>query len=708
MGKTSATIVKHLRQLLIIATLFVIPAILLFTSINTIRARDKAWYGGGYDPEYAYLFNSLNMARFRLAGHIDHPGTTMQVTGGLVLQGAWMADRRGESLTRAVLSEPEHYIRILNVATAIIGSLALLILAIFVFSKTGNIGYALLLQLTPFISGFILFNGYTRITQELMQMLAAFAVAAASIIWYFRKSTSGSGKFVLLFGIICGFGMASKILFAPLLIIPLVLFHPIKEKIWFLLTSGASFVVFTLPVIRLYPNMFYWIYRLFFHTGQYGTGTKGVIDTSRYSGDLVNLFMVSPVLAIIFGLSILVLLILLGFRMVKKYWPDASAARLLLAVSLAQAAGYLLVAKQPKEVYLLPYESIAAINFILILHLTVSFVSSKVVGNVITGLVTVSCIILVIPYGIARKEAIYTTERNPVWENAWLSATGTSEKHAVICANPGSSPAAGLYFGNAYSIKRYVPDLQKIYPDFYILDGFTGMISHWGNNHVSIDSLFDAYKGKIIYIGPPVHDQRILDLLDLKTRGYRFRAVYSDGYQVLMEPVEIDGEGNVADRKLIFNGAEASPLNPELPLKSDGLSFPGVLSYNKSFSGRSSIVTNARNPYAFSIDPEVLRDGDQIDVIVKASGKPDDIRIVLSGEDSPLLYTTASPDTELKESEWYQVRLKAVIPSFMAGKKIKLYAWNKGKDLVYFDNFRMEIYRPIKTLNTTNEPVNRK
>jgi hypothetical protein len=673
---------------------------------KTTATTVKAWYGGGYDPEYAYLFNALNMARFRLAGHVDHPGTTMQVTGGLVLQGAWMADHRGESLTTAVLSEPEHYIRILNVATAIIGSFALLMLAIFVFRKTGNIWYALLLQLTPFISGFILFNGYTRITQELMQMLAAFAMAAVSIFWYFGKNTTGSGKFILLFGIICGFGMASKILFAPLLIIPLVLFNPVKEKIGFLVTSGVSFIVFTLPVIRLYPNMIYWIYRLFFHTGQYGTGTKGIIDTSRYFGDLVNLFVVSPVLAVIFGLTILVLLIFVGFRMVKKHWPDASAARLLLAVSLAQAAGYLLVAKQPKEVYLLPYESIAAINAVLILHLAVSLFSSKTLGNIIAGAVTLSCILLIIPYGIARKKAIYTTERNPVWENAWQAATGASGKHAVICANPGSSPATGLYFGNAYSIKRYVPDLQKIYPDYYILDGFTGMISHWGNNRVSIDSLFNAYKGKMIYIGPPVHDQRIIDLLDLKTHGYRFRTVYSDGYQVLMSPVEIDGEGNVADRKLIFNGAEASPLNPEVPLKSDGLSFPGVISYDKNFTGRSSIVTNALNPYAFSIDPELLRDGDQIDVLLKASGNAGDIRLVLSGEDPTLLYVTASPDMGLNESDWYPVRMRAVIPATIAGKRIKLYAWNKGKNPVYFDNFRMEIYRPIKTLNTTDEPVN--
>jgi len=706
MGKNTATTVKHLRQFLMIATLFVIPVILLLTSITTIRERDKAWYGGGYDPEYAYLFNALNLARFRLAGHVDHPGTTMQVTGGLVLQGAWMADRRGESLTTAVLSEPEHYIRILNVATAIIGSLALLLMAIFVFRKTGNIWYALLLQLTPFISGFILFNGYTRITQELMQMLAAFAVAAVSIVWYFRKNTTGSGKFIMLFGIICGFGMASKILFAPLLIIPLVLFNPVKEKIRFLVTGGVSFIVFTLPVIRLYPNMIYWIYRLFFHTGQYGTGAKGIIDTSRYFGELVNLFVVSPVLAVIFGLTILVLLIFVGFRIVQKHWPDASAARLLLAVSLAQAAGYLLVAKQPKEVYLLPYESIAAINAVLILHLAVSLFSSKTLGNIIAGAVTLSCILLIIPYGIARKKAIYTSERNPVWENAWQAATTASGKHAVICANPGSSPATGLYFGNAYSIKRYVPDLQKIYPDYYILDGFTGMISHWGSNRVSIDSLFNAYKGKMIYIGPPVHDQRIIDLLDLKTHGYRFRTVYSDGYQVLMSPVEIDGEGNVADRKLIFNGAEASPLNPEVPLKSDGLSFPGMISYDKNFAGRSSIVTNALNPYAFSIDPEVLRDGDQIDVLLEASGNPVDIRLVLSGEDSSLLYVTASPDMGLKESDWYPVRMKAVIPAAMAGKRIKLYAWNKGKNPVYFDNFRMEIYRPIKTLNTTDEPVN--
>lgn len=684
---------KYLLNITVFASLLVIPIILFLTSLDTIKSRDKAWYGGGYDPEYAYLFNALNIATFRQVGHIDHPGTTMQVAGGIVLQVAWMLDSRDGSLTNAVMADPEHYIRILNVATSVIGSFALFLLAFFLYRRTKNIWFAFILQLTPFISGFVLFNGFTRVTQELMQMIAAFALAAVSLIWYFQQGEKHLKKLIILFGIISGFGMASKILFAPLLIIPFILLNTFKDKLKYILISCIAFVAFTLPIVRLYPNMLYWMYKLFIHTGQYGAGNTGVIDWSRYPDELINLFKVSPVLAAIFGVSVLALFTFPLIRFVKKSCPDAKAARLLTAVVVAQAIGYLLVAKQPKESYLLPYESIAAVNVVIMVHLLLTILHHKTYRFLATGFITFLMIVAVVPYGIARKNAIYTTQRNLLWENAYQMAVGSVDSTAVIFANPGASPIVGLYFGNAYSIRRYVTDLQRLYPDYYVVSNFEGGISHWGNGHVLIDSLFMKYQGKIIYSGMAGSTALNTEFLKLNISGWEFRPFFSDGFNELWAPVEVNAKGEAGQYKLMFCNAEDVPeglltSNPCLEMADIG-----EKTSEKAFSGKWSIKTNEANPYAFAVKPSVFHVGDKIDISVKVSGNSDIARIIASGQSSAQFYKTSGMPVKTLADGWSLLRLNFEVPLEMDGKEITVYSYNNGHETACFDDFRMAVYR---------------
>jgi hypothetical protein len=705
MGKPTRITGNHVRKIFLIALLTIIPAIILLTSLETIKTRNKAWYDGGYDPEYAYLFNALNMARFRLAGHIDHPGTTMQVAGGIVLQGAWMFDPRDENLTKAVLSDPEHYIRILNIATAIMGSLAIFIIALLLFSKIQNIWYALIFQLTPFISGFILYNGFTRVTQEMMLLAAAMAMAAISIYWHLRKDETGKNGFILLFGIVSGFGMASKILFAPLMIIPLILLEPFTSKKKYIITTLVSFVVFTLPVIRLYPNIAYWIFRLFFHTGRYGSGDIGIVNTSSYFGDLVSLFRISPLFFIIFLVSILLLIAFRFHKIFEKNRPYPIVAKLLLAVVLAEAAGYLLVAKQPKEAYLLPYECLAAVNVIVIFHLMVSLLPGKVSGGMLTAVFTLLLSVVVIPYGLVRKSKIYATDRNDKWENAWLTATSFTGKEAKIFAQPGSSPIAGLYFGNVYSLRRYDLKLKELYPDFYIFDCTTKEIHNWGEKSVSLENLFRKYDGRICFCGPI--DETFPGLPALKIPGWKMKQVWKDEKQFISTPVKDDYSDKPETRKLLFCPVEAiSEYDKSIFFtRTTGI---GELSFEASFSGNSSIITNKNNPSAFDLQPVTVMPGERIEVSVWASGNPDDLEIVAEIGNSDTRITGSVNDQAIKRNGWILLKLNINGTEELAGKEIRISVRNTGQNKAWFDDFRMEILNPYFSYSKTNEPIIRK
>ncbi|MFH1118808.1 MAG: hypothetical protein V1775_03225 [Bacteroidota bacterium] len=691
---------RLIRLFFLYLSLLIIPATLFITSLDTIRVREKVWYDAGYDPEYAYLFNSLNMARFRLAGHIDHPGTPMQMAGGMVLQGAWMFDHRDESLTNAVIAEPEHYVRLLNTATAIAGSLALFIVALLLFRKVQNIWYSFILQLTPFISGFVLFNGFTRVTQEMMLMAASLALAAVSLYCFFKLEGENNKRFIILFGIVSGFGMASKILFAPLLIIPLILLETVKAKKRYIIIAMISFVVFTLPVIRLYPNIAYWIFRLFIHTGRYGSGDIGIIDTSGYLGNLSDLFRISPVLSVIFFGSVFVFFTDVFLKIFNKRRPDPAALRLLLAVTVAQAAGFLLVAKQPKEAYLLPYECLAAVNVIIIFHILISSIQGKVLRMALSGVFTLLIAIAVVPYGLARKSEIYSADKNSAWEHAWLAATSNPGKEAVIFAHPGSSPVAGLYFGNVYSLRRYDRDLQRAFPDYYIFDGVTKEIYHWEKMPISLESIFMKYQGRIRYIGP--NDKPFPEFSQQKISGWIMQSIWKDEKQVIMTPVKIGNQGMTTHGGLIFCPAEVSSEKDE-NIRFPGVSDFGILNFVKSFSGRSSILTNSENSCAFSLEPVKGAQGGRIEVSVRASGNQDDLVIEAKFVDSDQTIAVSENEHGITKNEWYLLKLNIDITEEMAGREIRVSVWNKGSNKAWFDDFRMELLNPYSSYNTDNE-----
>lgn len=684
------------QQLIVLASFLLIPLLIFLTSLQTIQTRDKAWYGGGYDPEYAYLFNSLNMARFRLVGHIDHPGTTMQMAGGAVLEGAWLADPRGENLTQAVLSEPEHYVRILNVATSVMACLALYFLAFILYRRTHNIWYSLLLQLTPFVSGLVLFNGFTRVSQEAMQMIAAFAMATAALIWFFDHRHKNSWKYILLFGIISGFGMASKVLFAPLMIIPLVLIEPFNSKIKFGFVSVGAFVLFTLPIVRLYPNMLHWFYNLFIHSGQYGAGEKAVIDTSKYLQELLNLIKVNPVLSVIFGLSVLVLIVFLVRKLVNRGETFPSSAKLLLAVVLAQTAGYLLVAKQPKAAYLLPYESVVAINLVVLVYLLISMFGQKWMRNLTSGIILVALTFLLIPSSLAKKKSLYLTSFNPLWEQSWQAASSSSGHTAVISPNPGISPVPALNFGNAYSRRHYSAELKQLYPDFYIDDSFSGLLVDWSGKEVNFQELYTLYDGRIYYLGTPMQSDGFISSMKTLFPEFQFQKVYENEKLSIVSPYKKDNMKALRLQQVIFCGGEMPDYDGKQPATCAGFSYVGIPDTEHPFSGKASIRVAPESPYAFAVEPFIVQTGDSISVSVWSSAESELAKIVLSSVEPQGFYYTSGNVATQENKKWFLLQLNRKITADEAGKYLKVYVWNKDVGPVWFDNFRMEYYKAVK------------
>lgn len=673
--------------------LLVVPIILFLSSLKTIKERDKVWYGGGYDPEYAYLMNSLNMARLKLVGHFDHPGTTAQIAGGIILKVSWLIDKRGEDLTTAVLSEPEHYLRILNISSAAIGSLAIFLLSLLIFFTTGNFALALLFQATPFVSGFVLFNGFTRISQEVMQMTAALALSATALLWVNDNNRQTNDNHILRFAIISGFGMASKVLFAPLMIIPVVLLKGLRFKLRYILFSFIAFVIFTIPIIKLYPKMLFWFYKLFIHSGQYGQGETNVIDTNKYFIELVRLLEVNPVLAGLFFICVLILI----FSITRRYFAkdDSSKAyiRLLAAALIAQAIGYLLVAKQPKEAYLLPYESITAINMSVIIYFIVSFFKLPIIKNILSVLLATAGLFLLINYGLKKKNAIYSVDKNKFWETSYKASLDAKKDGAVIYIEPSSSPMIGLYFGNAYSIQQYTEKLREIYPDVFIYESYSGKIYQWGGKEISLTSLLHYYNDQVVLFGQKLNIEVLQSHFTIPEEGIKFIEIYRDDKNVILT-TEKNNNYSYSHLKNIFSSAEPPGSVYAKEISAHLIRFIGQIVKEYSYSGEYSVKADDFNPYAFTTHELQFEPGSVIIAKVMGRGDPENMRLIASN--SADLYSSAGPNVKSKEDQWHEISLRLEVTDKIAELPVKFYAFRRNTGTVYFDNFELEVIAPVK------------
>lgn len=683
---------NSLKRILVICVLLIIPAVILITSVQSIRVVNKNWYSGGYDPSYAYLYNSLNMARFKVAGHVDHPGTTAQVFGGAVLQAAWMVHPYGgDYLIEAVVNEPEHYLRILNIATAIAGAIFLLGAGFFVMKMSQNVWYALILQTIPFISGIILYNGFLRISQESMLMISSIAMASAALFWFFKNSNYPPKQFAIMFGVISGFGLASKIIFAPLMIVPLLILSPNKSRIRFLLVSVLSFIFFTLPIIPMYPHMGKWFYALFFHSGIYGSGDASIIDTVNYMDNFRTIVTGEPLYLMVYLLTIVALLTLIAKRVFKKVCYNRPATILLMGLLLAQTFGFFLVAKHPKLAYLLPYECLSAANIILIIHLITDRISKPIFRKAMTVIIVVPVVLLTIKTGLASKAALFSGDNNHISEEAWNTAANTGEGWAVIGVNPGPSPIAADFFANSYSKNRYSDNLQKCHPDYYILNIYASQIENWHREPVSFSDLLEKYHGKVAIVTGDYSVDQTRSLLLKDQNNLKLEAIYTSGVQVLI-PISTNDSLQYQQPMLVYSGAEESRAGSREVKSFSKAPFRsfGEFSDLKAYQGKGSILTNSKSPYAFTILQDQVVPGVKFHISVYANGDPSKAQIIASGNNSKEYYLSADAIKEQVTSDWYKITMEVTIVQPLSDRQLVIYCINTGSGNIYFDDFKVE------------------
>lgn len=297
------------------------------------------------DPDYFYLLSSLDLAEFKSLGIFQHPGTPAAMLGAAVMIGKQFLGGFGEGLQVDVLKNPEAYLALLRIWSAILIALGLAVAGAVTLRTTRQPWLAVLLQLSVFISPVVVGESVGRFKPEPVLLFACLMFVAVMVAAV-RSPNPSSRWLAIAFGMACGLGLATKFTFASVTIVPVLLARGWKQKGAVVAWTLLAFVLFTLPIVDRYDDLAMWILNNLTHTGLYGSGGRGLVDTDSYLAGVAALARKNLILGGVVAIAIAVIAVVsVVGRDPRRAATQKQEFRALCALVISLIIGFALVTK---------------------------------------------------------------------------------------------------------------------------------------------------------------------------------------------------------------------------------------------------------------------------------------------------------------------------------------------------------------------------
>lgn len=447
------------------------PWVLLFSALVPILAIMMASVrGAGYleintDPEYAYLLNALRIAEGHAPHLIEHPGTPAQCVGAGAMRIAYAFAGRAP-LRDDVLLRPELYLNAYRLAMVIVTTCLCFVGGLAAWRGTGRLVYAFAIQAAPFM-GWAAAIDLDRPMPEPLLIGLGVAFSGVLLAVLSRQREQRCGRLIALLGLFAGFAVATKMLFAPMALVPLVALPTWRRRFAYAGWAALFFIVALLPMASQFGRTIDWIRLLASHTGQYGHGSSGFIDRAAYVKAAKELAKLEPAYAALMvgGLFLGVIAVFFTWRVPER----RSWARTLLGLGVAQALLFGIVAKHPAPHYLAAGSCVGGLSVCLVGAFIAGISSGR--RRIIASFLTVAATIALCSAGATNfwraRDTLDVIAKSEV-------GTADAFKHAE---NPKtlqgmriSTPQSALHFGNFYAGGLYTPDLERLYPGILFWD----------------------------------------------------------------------------------------------------------------------------------------------------------------------------------------------------------------------------------------------
>ncbi len=345
--------------------LWLLPVAFTLLLMAMLAASLPLWQVFNLDPDYYYLFNGLLVLEGRAPTDLGHPGTPVQVLIGAVLRLMHPFTPTAEIID-IVLHQPEKHLLVATLVLYPFVTVALYVLGRSFQRFTGSLWPALLAQSAPFLSMIIPKFSLHPKPEPFLIVAACFLVAASLKA---AKADRLEDRHGVLLGIAMGFGIAIKLQFAVLGVVPLLLLDRRRLFLVYPAATIVAFFVFVAPALPSYEIFLDWWGRVLTHSGAYGTGAASVVDPRQYPRTILKIFGSK----IIFTATILAMLVVLAayFRMRRRGVMAANPlARLAIGMILAQVLTVIVVAKQSAAHYLIPALMLTGPTLAVLWHVT--------------------------------------------------------------------------------------------------------------------------------------------------------------------------------------------------------------------------------------------------------------------------------------------------------------------------------------------------
>ena len=677
-----------------IAFLFIVPLIFLVIGFSF----DRTKYGT--DPESAYLFNGLNVAMSEPVGQYDHPGITVHFYNAAVISVIHFLRFNNTDLQTDVLVNSEYYIEVLRKSFIVLNTLMLLLMGFVTLSVLKNVWLAVALQLAPFLSTTLMEELSTKIAPEQL-LFSSSLLLIILVLKYYSAENKENKWFAIAFGLLGGFGLATKFTFLPLLIVPFVILYGYWNKILYLLSMIPSFILFTLPAAHDYKLMFQWFLSIANHTGIYGQGGNGIIDPAEYVQSLVKIsFANKNMLFAVFASLVFLIVTFIKWKH-RKESVKTIETTIILALFLALAGSILMVAKHYyNNHYLFPALTLTGLVFVFIylgIERKWQNISTLILKYSPSALVVVFLVLAFInkPYLALAYEGYLQSNKSTNETLARIEKDYPAYVKAYYY--PGSfNQFAQLRWGNVYAKQLHTEKLMELYPEGLFYDIRDNSFKFWETT-IPPQEFLKKYGGRILLVGGPLTDTEMKLVED---DGLKLKKLFEGRIQVVYE---IDTAKSVLFHKVIQGKAGTRIFNSDFEtisadkqwVESDGKQFckTTFLSTEKSRSGRYSFYLPKKDTYAMEYELRNIEPGDGFEASIWRYGGDKDAVIVASAVNSDFFYKSSNSTGEKDKMGWSKLVLFFRIPAGFKEKKIKLYLWNHSEKPVWFDDFELKQYK---------------
>jgi hypothetical protein len=458
------------------AALLVVPTALLVLSVMMVNAQGPWGANNRSDPEYNYLLNSLDLLTFHIPFHIDHPGTTLQEFGAVVVFCKWIAASLAGGWTpiqRAVLSQPDEYLRPINLGIILVLCSVVFLAGLRLYVATSSLWAALVLQFTLFLFRQTLL-ALPRISPEPCLIAIGFALMIPlipSLLGQERNPARAATEAGALFG----FGMLTKVTFLPLAAIAFLVGGR-KERKRFAMGALVLGLLVALPILPRVPAILHWLTSLLIHTERYGSGPVGVPPGWEWKARLKHLIYDEP---FIFCSLLYYSLVLLATIRAKRDELTLSIRRLLWVICGAIGLQLVMTLKHYGARYMLPSLVICALpNAYIVLWL-----SSSALPIMLRRSLAVLGAVLMAGGLWSSQSAVDGWLRESADNQAAVRTLAAVRRDAKGCLTIGfykaSNPGYALAFGTEYTAGVHGKALEELYPNFIFYDQFTNTFRTW-------------------------------------------------------------------------------------------------------------------------------------------------------------------------------------------------------------------------------------